>query len=117
MHLRSPWWRRAEPEPDEDRLPGGVASAEPVLLDIERALLRLPATARAVVLLYDVEGYSHEEIARLFGRTESFSRSQLARAHRRLRVLLGDEPPAREVDLSGAAPPLRVVPLPVCEDT
>jgi RNA polymerase sigma-70 factor (ECF subfamily) len=34
--------------------------------------------------MYEVEGYSHEEIAREFGRSVSFSKSQLARAHRRL---------------------------------
>ncbi|HEY2590693.1 MAG TPA: sigma-70 region 4 domain-containing protein, partial [Steroidobacteraceae bacterium] len=42
-------------------------------------------TARVVVWLYEVEGYSHQEIAESFGRTVSFSKSQLARAHRRLR--------------------------------
>ena len=46
---------------------------------------QLSATARTVVWLYEVEGYSHEEIARAFGRSVSFSKSQLARAHRRLR--------------------------------
>ena len=40
---------------------------------------------RAVVWLYDVEGWSHEEIARAFERTVSFSKSQLARGHARLR--------------------------------
>ncbi len=54
-------------------------------MDLERALATLSPTARAVVWLYDVEGYSHEEIARQFGRTVSFSKSQLARAHARLR--------------------------------
>jgi RNA polymerase sigma-70 factor (ECF subfamily) len=43
---------------------------------------------RAVVWLYDVEGWSHEEIARAFERTVSFSKSQLARGHARLRTEL-----------------------------
>ena len=55
---------------------------------IERALDALPDLARAVVWLHDVEGYTHREIGRLMQRTTSFSKSQLARAHRRLRVLL-----------------------------
>jgi RNA polymerase sigma-70 factor (ECF subfamily) len=38
-----------------------------------------------VVWLFEVEGYSHEEIARSFGRSVSFSKSQLARAHAKLR--------------------------------
>jgi RNA polymerase sigma-70 factor (ECF subfamily) len=55
---------------------------------LERALARLSPTSRAVVWLHDVEGYTHEEIAEVMGRTPSFSKSQLARAHERLRDLL-----------------------------
>lgn len=61
-------------------------SASPALrMDLESALDRLSDTARAVVWLHDVEGYTHEEIATQMGRTVSFSKSQLARAHARLR--------------------------------
>lgn len=60
-------------------------------LDLENALQQLPDTARAVVWLYDVEGYKHEEIAELMGKTVSFSKSQLSRAHARLRTMLGEE--------------------------
>jgi RNA polymerase sigma-70 factor (ECF subfamily) len=55
---------------------------------LERALDCVPDVARAVVWLHDVEGYTHAEIGRLMGRTTSFSKSQLARAHERLRALL-----------------------------
>lgn len=55
---------------------------------LDRALNRLPDTARAVLWLYYVEGCTHIEIAQRFGRTVSFSKSQLARATRRLRELL-----------------------------
>jgi RNA polymerase sigma-70 factor (ECF subfamily) len=44
-----------------------------------------------VVWLHDVEGYTHEEIAERMERTVSFSKSQLARAHARLRRLLAEE--------------------------
>ncbi len=60
-------------------------------LDLEAALARLSDTARAVVWLHDVEGYTHEEIAELMGKTVSFSKSQLSRAHARLRKMLGEE--------------------------
>src|SRR5437879_3185748 len=70
--------------------PGGV----PAQIDLERALERLSETARAVVWLHDVEGYTHEEIAERMGKTVSFSKSQLARAHVRLRRML-DEGVAR----------------------
>jgi len=58
-------------------------------LDVEAALARLPGTARAVVWLHDVEGLTHAEIALLTGKSESFSKSQLARAHARMRQWLG----------------------------
>jgi RNA polymerase sigma factor (sigma-70 family) len=94
MHLRSPWHRaRLTLERSADgELPSRQAIAallvpEPRVerLDMERALASLSSTARAVVWLYDVEGYSHEEIATAFGRSVSFSKSQLARARARLR--------------------------------
>jgi RNA polymerase sigma-70 factor (ECF subfamily) len=60
-------------------------------MDLEAALERLSETSRAVVWLHDVEGYTHEEIAQMMDRTVSFSKSQLARAHARLRRWLGEE--------------------------
>ncbi len=63
-------------------------------MDLEAALERLGETSRAVVWLHDVEGYTHEEIAGMMGKTVSFSKSQLARAHARLRRWLGEEVPA-----------------------
>lgn len=60
-------------------------------MDLEAALERLSETSRAVVWLHDVEGYTHDEIAEMMGKTVSFSKSQLARAHTRLRVWLGEE--------------------------
>jgi RNA polymerase sigma-70 factor (ECF subfamily) len=60
-------------------------------MDLEAALERLPETSRAVVWLHDVEGYTHDEIAGMMGKTASFSKSQLARAHARLRRWLGEE--------------------------
>jgi len=71
--------------------PGGGGSAIPARVDLERAFERLSETSRAVVWLHDVEGYTHEEIAEQMGKTVSFSKSQLARAHARLRGMLGDE--------------------------
>jgi len=96
MYLRSPWHRSLEWFDDgdgagADALPGPAADPSAQAgnqLDLEAALMRLPALARAIVWLYDVEGYSHEEIARMLGRTISFSKSQLSRAHSRLRETL-----------------------------
>ena len=60
--------------------------------DLERALGLLPTLPRSVLWLYHVEGYTHGEIAAMCGKTVSFSKSQLSRAHQKLRTLLGGEP-------------------------
>ncbi len=60
-------------------------------MDLEAALERLPEVSRAVVWLHDVEGYTHNEIAEQMGKSVSFSKSQLSRAHVRLRGWLGGE--------------------------
>ena len=57
-------------------------------MDLESALAALDVHDRAVVWLHDVEGYGHQEIADLFGKTESFSKTRLSRARARLRGLL-----------------------------
>ena len=98
MHLRSPWhrslfWLDAE-EPDSPSSISLVDAAPrtdtqvAAQTDLERAFAHLSPVTRTVVWLHDVEGYTHGEIARALGRTTGFSKSQLARAHRRLRELL-----------------------------
>lgn len=62
------------------------AAADASLL--ARAMGRLPDATRSVLWLYHAEGYTHDEIAGLMGRTTSFSKSQLARGTRKLRELL-----------------------------
>jgi RNA polymerase sigma-70 factor (ECF subfamily) len=47
-------------------------------------LMALPTRARAVVILHDIEGYTHKELADLFGQQESWSKSVLSRALKRL---------------------------------
>jgi RNA polymerase sigma-70 factor (ECF subfamily) len=93
MHVRSPWYRLSrlalggDLQAEADKaLPGPGVDTDSA--ELERALNLLPSTARSVVWLHDVEGYTHEEIAALFQRSTSFSKSQLARAHSQLRVQL-----------------------------
>jgi RNA polymerase sigma-70 factor (ECF subfamily) len=57
-------------------------------LDLERALARLPAGAREVFVLHDVEGFGHAEVGRLLGIAEGTSKAQLFRARRLLRGML-----------------------------
>jgi RNA polymerase sigma factor (sigma-70 family) len=98
MHVRSSWISRRGAFDEE-----AVGDARSVALDdrlaLERALDQVPDVARAVVWLHDVEGYTHVEIGRLMGRTTSFSKSQLARAHARLRSLLDGPPDSKETTL------------------
>ena len=55
---------------------------------IEQAAARLPEGARMVFMLHDVEGYTHEDIARELGITAGASKSQLFKARAKLRRLL-----------------------------
>lgn len=56
--------------------------------DLERAMATLPPGARAVFVLHDVEGYHHEDIARLLGVATGTSKAQLHRARKLLREAL-----------------------------
>jgi RNA polymerase sigma-70 factor (ECF subfamily) len=57
-------------------------------IDLERAIAALPEGAREVFVLYDIEGYSHMEIAELTGIAEGTSKAQLFRARHLLREKL-----------------------------
>lgn len=57
-------------------------------IDLDDAIRRLPAGARAVFVLHDIEGYQHGEIATLLGIAEGTSKAHLFRARRLLRGLL-----------------------------
>ena len=86
-------------EPADDATPLPPAAADAAIL--QRALASLPAPTRSVLWLYHAEGYTHEEIGVLMQRTTSYSKSQLSRGTRRLRILL--EPDARPVEATSHA--------------
>ena len=70
-------------------VPYGGAVDQPVLrLTIERALEKIPEGMRQVLVLHDVEGYTHEEIARLTGRAEGTCKTLLHRARKTLKEKL-----------------------------
>lgn len=75
----------------DDQLAAAPAPAGQAV-DLERALARLTDAHRAVVVLHDVEGYTHEEIAEALGIAAGTSRSLLTRGRRSLRRLLTSEP-------------------------
>jgi RNA polymerase sigma-70 factor (ECF subfamily) len=57
-------------------------------LDLERAIASLPEAARTVFVLYEVEGYAHEEIAGLMGIAEGTSKAHLHKARGKLKEVL-----------------------------
>lgn len=57
-------------------------------IDLERAIARLPAGARRVFVLHDVEGYKHDELAGMLGITAGGSKAQLHRARTLLKKAL-----------------------------
>lgn len=79
-----------------------------IAASIESATAKLSPGARAVFVLHDVEGYTHEEIARELGITSGGSKSQLFKARAKLRKLLAhliDVPEARTTrDLEHVTP-------------
>ncbi len=60
----------------------------PERLDLERAIASLPPGARAVFVLFEIEGYGHDEIAAMTGIAPGTSKAQLHRARRLLRQAL-----------------------------
>jgi RNA polymerase sigma-70 factor (ECF subfamily) len=93
MHFRKNKRRKAETAVDTDahelraaQAPAGAPSVERLALDA--AVAQLPPGYRAVFILHDVEGYEHEEIARMLGFATGTSKSQLHKARLKLRTLL-----------------------------
>ncbi len=58
-------------------------------MDLERAVAALSGDLRTVVVLHDIEGLAHGEVAGLLHITAEASRSRLSRARRQLRRSLG----------------------------
>ncbi|MFL5623123.1 MAG: RNA polymerase sigma factor [Gemmatimonadaceae bacterium] len=57
---------------------------------LEAALAQLPDRARAVIVLHDIEGFTHAEIGEMLGIPGGTARSDLHHARQKLRVLLGN---------------------------
>lgn len=95
MELRS---RRSGPRFDDGEsalddlgMPDSAGRATAMGIDLERAVASLPPRARAVLVLHDVEGWKHEEIATTLDMAVGSSKAQLHRARHLLRARLGGE--------------------------
>jgi RNA polymerase sigma-70 factor, ECF subfamily len=83
--------RWAADELADMHLPSAFIERSAERLDIERAVASLPVGCRAAFLLHDVEGFTHEEIAEQLGWSAGTSKTQVFRARRALRRVLGEE--------------------------
>lgn len=86
----------------EGELPEAIPSRAPVgqpllRMRLERAMDRLPEGMRRVLILHDVEGYTHEEIAELMGVAPGTCKSQLFKARAKMRALLRPQTEGEEV--------------------
>ncbi len=54
-------------------------------LDLFVLMEQLPLTTRTILWLKEVEGYTHQEIAEMMGKTQSYSKSVVSRAYQVLR--------------------------------
>ena len=72
----------------EQRIAGEQNVRAPEQVDLERAIAGLPERARSVLVLHDIEGYSHAEVSELTGMAVGSSKAQLHRARRLLREKL-----------------------------
>lgn len=68
----------------DDHVAAAAVSSE-CAMDLERAVASLPPGYRAVVILHDIEGYTHREIGTALGIDEGTSKSQLSRGRDALR--------------------------------
>ncbi len=87
--LRTAERREARRAPLPRSLPTSPRTGDPLLQNrLEAALDRVPPGMRKVLILHDVEGYTHQEVGELLGITPGTSKSQLSKARARMRELL-----------------------------
>lgn len=76
---------RLDLDPEAD----GVVDESPMeWIDMESAILSLAPGYRAVLVLHDIEGFTHDEIAERLGITSGTSKGQLFKARRAVRARL-----------------------------
>jgi RNA polymerase sigma-70 factor (ECF subfamily) len=82
-------WARNAPLDDATALAESAPRSDPFLREkVMEAVKDLPEGCRAVFMMHDAEGYTHQEIAAALGVTVGTSKAQLSRARGKLRVAL-----------------------------
>ena len=57
---------------------------------LKKAIAALPEGYRTAVIMHDIQGFNHKEIADILGITEGASKSQLFKARRKLREMIAN---------------------------
>jgi RNA polymerase sigma-70 factor, ECF subfamily len=92
--------RISREQPLPDGLPGGATPDRALLrMRLEGAIAQLPEGMRRVLVLHDIEGYTHVEIGEMLGIAPGTCKSQLFKARARMRALLA----GAEVNIRGEA--------------
>ena len=87
-----------ERAPSRGRSPASDAEAAEIRAKLNAALAQLPERQRVAVTLFDVEGYSHAEIAAVLAVPEGTVRSDVFHARRTLRVALEAFGPGKQME-------------------
>ena len=90
--LRQGHARREDPIDDVEPPAADPPAPPETRVDLDRAIALLPDGYRAVLVLHDVEGWTHAEIATALDVTEGTSKSQLHHARRHVRGTLAAQP-------------------------
>lgn len=88
------WETESLEQVDESQLVSSTTFEENTTLtalDLEQAISKLPPGYRQIIILHDIEGYKHKEIAELLDITEGTSKSQLYHARRSMRAYLSED--------------------------
>lgn len=87
--LRKSETRQRHEGPEPEQVPVAPVHRDTLLRKrLEQALDSLPEGMREVLILHDVEGYTHEEIGDVLGVTSGTSKSQLFKARAKMRAML-----------------------------
>lgn len=81
-------------EMPDQAVPGSVNPSKMQVIDkiaLKNAIAELPNGYRKVFVLHDIEGFEHEEVARVMGISVGTSKSQLHKARLKLRMLLAKQ--------------------------
>jgi RNA polymerase sigma-70 factor (ECF subfamily) len=105
----------ATPDPDDETASPSIDIGAPDLLlegsidriNLERCIKRLSVGYRTTFVLHDIQGYEHNEIAEILGRSVGDSKSQLHKARTRLREQLHEVQRDKARDKRLAAAKLR----------